>query len=189
VAATANARRVRLGAIAPADQRLRLRRPVHADVEAVSSMQRASLPETYELFLGRAAIEEFIAAPRETTATAVRRARRATLDLLSLKERRATPARPARKGIRARPVRPVSPVSPFSPCGPIGPAGPCGPGSLSCNSGDIATDGGADTTNTTIYLSSSDPVGDPPTGWHAFATSTLAPGTLSIYVLCNHPSS
>jgi len=38
-----------------------LRPATHADVDAVSSMQRASLLETYEPFLGRAAIEEFIA--------------------------------------------------------------------------------------------------------------------------------
>jgi len=38
-----------------------LRPATHADVDAVSSMQKASLLETYEPFLGRAAIEEFIA--------------------------------------------------------------------------------------------------------------------------------
>jgi len=39
-----------------------LRPAVRADVAAVAAMQKASLVETYEPFLGRAAIEEFIAA-------------------------------------------------------------------------------------------------------------------------------
>ena len=41
-----------------------LRPAVRADVAAIAAMQTASLPETYEPFLGRAAIEEFIAAGR-----------------------------------------------------------------------------------------------------------------------------
>jgi ribosomal protein S18 acetylase RimI-like enzyme len=41
---------------------LELRPAVRADVAAISTMQKASLLETYEPFLGRAAIEEFIAA-------------------------------------------------------------------------------------------------------------------------------
>jgi GNAT superfamily N-acetyltransferase len=36
--------------------------PVRSDVAAISAMQKASLLETYEPFLGRAAIEAFIAA-------------------------------------------------------------------------------------------------------------------------------
>jgi GNAT superfamily N-acetyltransferase len=39
-----------------------LRPAVRGDVAAISAMQKASLLETYEPFLGRAAIEEFIAA-------------------------------------------------------------------------------------------------------------------------------
>jgi GNAT superfamily N-acetyltransferase len=41
-----------------------LRPAVRADVAAIAAMQKASLLETYEPFLGRAAIEEFIAAGR-----------------------------------------------------------------------------------------------------------------------------
>ena len=41
---------------------IELRPAVRADVAAIAAMQKASLLETYEPFLGRAAIEEFIAA-------------------------------------------------------------------------------------------------------------------------------
>jgi GNAT superfamily N-acetyltransferase len=61
VAAAPNTERVRLGEITPAGPRVTLRPATHADVDAISSMQKASLIETYEPFLGRAAIEEFIA--------------------------------------------------------------------------------------------------------------------------------
>ena len=43
---------------------LELRPAVRADVVAIAAMQKASLLETYEPFLGRAAIEEFIEAGR-----------------------------------------------------------------------------------------------------------------------------
>src|SRR5262249_7950178 len=46
----------------PADVAVELRPAARADVAAISAMQKASLLETYEPFLGRAAIEEFIEA-------------------------------------------------------------------------------------------------------------------------------
>jgi ribosomal protein S18 acetylase RimI-like enzyme len=44
------------------DLEVELRPADRTDVAAISAMQKASLLETYETFLGRAAIEEFIAA-------------------------------------------------------------------------------------------------------------------------------
>jgi ribosomal protein S18 acetylase RimI-like enzyme len=41
--------------------RFEVRTAIHEDVPAISAMQRASLPDTYGPFLGRAAVEEFIA--------------------------------------------------------------------------------------------------------------------------------
>jgi hypothetical protein len=44
---------------------LELRSATRDDVTAICAMQRASLVETYESFLGRAAVEEFIARGNE----------------------------------------------------------------------------------------------------------------------------
>ena len=49
------------GIIRPVLADLELRSATEADVPAIAAMQRASLVETYEPFLGRAAVEEFVA--------------------------------------------------------------------------------------------------------------------------------